>query len=173
MRRGTLCCDRTASRQPRPSVGLRRRICGCAEEPRRPTRRSNAPANCLRVFDQRPYAVWAKEPAKAGDDGPLWQTSGASLAPLEGCLENGDERRRQQRRQMHVRMGCPFGDHGLGRSELHSVFNAQVGSSAALHEGGAAYHPDQRRRDSRRRRCSSIVPRKTGSLRGLGGWTGQ
>ena len=173
MRRGTLCCDRTASRQPRPSVGLRRRICGCAEEPRRSTWRLNAPAIHLRIFDPRLYAVWAEESARTGDDGPPWQTSGAILAPLEGCLENGDERRRQHRRQMHVRMGCPFGDHGLGRSELHSVFNAQVGSSAALHEGGAAYHPDQRRRDSRRRRCSSIVPRKTGSLRGLGGWTGQ
>ena len=65
---------------------------------------------------------------------------------------------------------CPIFNHRMRHKEVPLVFDGQQGSSAVLRDGGAAYHPDQRRRDSRRRQCSSIVPRKTGSRQGLGGW---
>ena len=107
-----------------------------AHAPRRWTARSNAPEIYPRIFADRSWAAYTKDLARAGVDGASWQTSMAILPPLEGLLLHARDAEGCQGRQMCVRKEGPIGDHGMSHLEPYSVFDARLGSSDVLREGG-------------------------------------
>ena len=107
-----------------------------AQAPRRWTAPSNAPEIYPRIFADRSWAAYTKDLARAGVDGPSWQTSMALLPPAAGTSQGARDAERWQGRQMCVRKECPIADHGASQPESNSVFDAQLGSSDVLCEGG-------------------------------------
>ena len=153
MSRGTPCCDHPLRHQRRPTVGSRQREQQIADEARRWTSRLNVPEFYLRIFDDRSRAAYSKDLAQAGVDRPPWQTLEAILRPAAGVSPSARYAERWQGRQMCVRKECPMADHGASQPELNSVFDAQLGSSDVLHEGGHSLP-----RTSTKKACATASP---------------